>query len=74
MSSVITVDFEKWKAQQVAAGHSVVLDEFVFAYVPNLDPSKEINRNEKLPAQNQIVHRQAVNKTGLASENAVAYS
>ncbi|WP_237388470.1 phage tail-collar fiber domain-containing protein, partial [Xenorhabdus sp. Sc-CR9] len=74
MSSVITVDFEKWKAQQVAAGHSVVLDEFVFAYVPNLDPSKEINRSEKLPAQNQIVHRQAVNKTGLASENAVAYS
>ncbi|CEE91308.1 hypothetical protein XNA1_2030026 [Xenorhabdus nematophila str. Anatoliense] len=74
MSSVITVDFEKWKAQQVAAGHSVVLDEFVFAYVPNLDPSKEINRSEKLPAAQYIVHRQVVNKTGLASENAVAYS
>ncbi|PHM43762.1 phage tail protein [Xenorhabdus szentirmaii] len=74
MSSVITLDFEKWKAQQVAAGHSVVLDEFVFAHVPDLDPSKDIDRSEKLPAQNQIVHRQAVNKTGLASENAVAYS
>ncbi|MDC9595767.1 phage tail-collar fiber domain-containing protein [Xenorhabdus anantnagensis] len=74
MSSVITLDFEKWKAQQVAAGQPVVLDEFVFANVPNLDPSKDINRSEKLPAQSHIVHRQAVNKTGLASENAVAYS
>ncbi|SFN70212.1 phage tail protein [Xenorhabdus japonica] len=74
MSSVITADFEKWKAQQTAAGTTVILDEFVFANVPNLDPSKEISRSEKLPAANQIVHRQAVNKTGLASENAVAYS
>ncbi|PHM62001.1 phage tail protein [Xenorhabdus ishibashii] len=74
MSSVITLDFENWKAQQVAAGNPVVLDEFVFAYVPDLDPAQPINRNEKLPAQSHIVHRQAVNKTGLASENAVAYS
>ncbi|CDH02853.1 phage tail protein [Xenorhabdus bovienii] len=74
MSSVITLDFEKWKAQQTAAGNPVVLDEFVFAYVPDLDPSQGINRDEKLPADNHIVHRQAVNKTGLASENAVAYS
>ncbi|CDH06082.1 hypothetical protein XBO1_2110085 [Xenorhabdus bovienii str. oregonense] len=74
MSSVITLDFEQWKAQQIAAGNPVVLDEFVFAYVPDLDPSQAINRDEKLPADNHIVHRQAVNKTGLASENAVAYS
>ncbi|CDH32336.1 phage tail protein [Xenorhabdus bovienii] len=74
MSSVITLDFEKWKAQQTAAGNPVMLDEFVFAYVPDLDPSQGINRDEKLPADNHIVHRQAVNKTGLASENAVAYS
>ncbi|WP_416777197.1 phage tail protein [Xenorhabdus budapestensis] len=74
MSSVITLDFEKWKTQQVAAGKPVVLDEFVFAYVPDLDPAQTISRDEKLPAENQIVHRQSVNKTGLASENAVAYS
>ncbi|WP_052189423.1 MULTISPECIES: phage tail protein [Xenorhabdus] len=74
MSSVITTDFEKWKTQQVAAGNPVVLDEFVFAYVPDLDPAQPISRDEKLPAQSQIVHRQTVNKTGLASENAVAYS
>ncbi|MEX9952236.1 phage tail protein, partial [Providencia rettgeri] len=74
MASVITVAFENWKAQEAASGKAVLLDEFVFANVPNLDPAKPIDRNEKLPPANQIVHRQAVNKAGLASENAVAYS
>ncbi|MCG9941621.1 phage tail protein [Providencia rettgeri] len=74
MASVITVAFENWKAQEAASGKAVLLDEFVFANVPNLDPTKPIDRNEKLPPASQIVHRQAVNKAGLASENAVAYS
>lgn len=74
MSSVITLDFEHWKAQEAATGNPVVLDEFVFANIPGLDPTLPIDRNEKLPSENQIVHRQRVNKTGLASENAVAYS
>ncbi|WP_338234368.1 phage tail protein [Providencia rettgeri] len=74
MASIITVAFENWKAQEAASGKAVLLDEFVFANVPNLDPTQPIDRNEKLPPANQIVHRQAVNKAGLASENAVAYS
>lgn len=74
MSSVITTDFERWKAQGAALGKPVALNEFVFANVPGLDPSKDISRDEKLPPAGQIVHRQAVNKAGLASENAVAYS
>ena len=74
MASIITIAFEGWKAQEAASGKAVLLDEFVFANVPNLDPTKPIDRNEKLPPANQIVHRQAVNKAGLASENAVAYS
>ena len=74
MASVITLAFEGWKAQEAATGKPVLLNEFVFANVPNLDPTKPIDRNEKLPPANQIVHRQAVNKAGLVSENAVAYS
>lgn len=74
MSSVITTDFERWKAQEAALGKPVALNEFVFANVPGLDPSKDISRDEKLPPAGQIVHRQAVNKAGLASENAVVYS
>ena len=74
MSSVITTDFERWKAQEAALGKPVALNEFVFAYVPGLDLSEDISRDEKLPPDAQIVHRQGVSKTGLASENAVVYS
>ncbi|WP_238397873.1 MULTISPECIES: phage tail protein, partial [Photorhabdus] len=44
---------------ELAAGKPVVLDEFVFAYVPDLDPTLAINRDETLPAESHIVHRQA---------------
>lgn len=72
--SIITVAFEQWKAQEVLTGKIITLDEFVFAYVPGLDPSKPIDRNEGLPPSAQIKHRQAVNKTGVVNNNAVAYS
>ncbi|MEI9788376.1 phage tail protein [Moellerella wisconsensis] len=74
MSSIITLDFEHYKAQEAATGTPVILDEFVFALVPNLDPKKPIERTEQLPNEKYIVHRQTVNKSGLVSENAVAYS
>lgn len=74
MASVITTAFEHWKAEEAASGKPVLLDEFVFANIPNLDPNNPIDRNETLPPIHQIVHRQVVNKAGLASENAVAYS
>lgn len=72
--SVITVAFEQWKAQEVLTGKIITLDEFVFAHVPGLDPSKPIDRNEGLPPAAQIKHRQTVNKTGVVNNNAVAYS
>ncbi|MEY0514453.1 phage tail protein [Providencia manganoxydans] len=74
MSSVITLEFEHYKAQEAATGKPIILDEFVFALVPNLDPKKPIERTEQLPDVKHIVHRQAINKAGLVSENAVAYS
>lgn len=72
--SAITLAFERWKASATEAQQPVVLDEFVLANVPNLDPSKPIDRNEGLPDAKYIVHRQAVNKTGVVNQNAVAYS
>ena len=36
--TAITLAFEHWKAQQGATGEAVVLDEFVFANVPGLNP------------------------------------
>lgn len=72
--TVITQAFEALKAQE-AANHGVVtLDEFVFASVPNLNITDPISRTETLPPTAQIVHRQAVSKTGMVNSNAVVYS
>ncbi|HHG9946114.1 phage tail protein [Yersinia enterocolitica] len=72
--SIITTAFEQWKAQEAAGGNTVVVDEFVLALVPGLDPNAPIDRSEGLPPAGQIVHRQAVNKTGVVNQNAVVYS
>ncbi|MFO3907228.1 phage tail protein [Enterobacter hormaechei] len=72
--TVITQAFEALKAQEAANGGVVTLDEFVFASVPNLNISDPIDRSEGLPPAAQIVHRQAVSKTGMVNSNAVVYS
>ncbi|EJL7619367.1 phage tail protein, partial [Cronobacter sakazakii] len=36
--TVITLAFEQWKAQQGVTGEAILLDEFVFANVPGLNP------------------------------------
>lgn len=72
--AAITLAFEKFKAQEAAGGRTLILDEFVLANVPGLDPSAPVDRSEGLPPNEQIVHRQAVNTTGVVNEHAVAYS
>ncbi|MCE9890910.1 phage tail protein [Kluyvera intermedia] len=72
--TVITQAFETLKAQEAANGGVVTLDEFVFANVPDLNITDPIDRTEGLPPASQIVHRQAVSKTGMVNSNAVVYS
>ncbi|ECE2074217.1 phage tail protein [Salmonella enterica subsp. enterica serovar Tennessee] len=72
--TTITLAFEQWKAQQGATGELVLLDEFVFANVPGLDPDQPVDRNETLPPAEQIVHRQAVSRKGVVNDNAVVHS
>lgn len=72
--TAITFAFEQWKAKEATGGTRVVLDEFVFANVPGLDPNKPIDRKEGMPAAGNIVHRQSVNKTGVVNSNTVVYS
>ncbi|EBK7454680.1 phage tail protein [Salmonella enterica] len=72
--TTITRVFEQWKAQQGATGEPVLLDEFVFANVPGLDPDQPVDRNETLPPAEQIVHRQAVSRKGVVNDNAVVHS
>ncbi|EBB6844036.1 phage tail protein, partial [Salmonella enterica] len=72
--TTITLAFEQWKAQQGATGEPVLLDEFVFANVPGLDPDQPVDRNETLPPAEQIVHRQAISRKGVVNDNAVVHS
>lgn len=72
--TVITLAFERWKAQQAINNSAVVLDEFVLANVPNLDVESPIDRAEQFPEAKYIVHRQAVSAAGLVNENSVIYS
>ncbi|WP_275213493.1 phage tail protein [Citrobacter freundii] len=72
--TAITLAFEYWKAQQGATGEPVLLDEFVFANVPGLNPDIPVDRSEALPPVEQIVHRQPVTRTGVVNENGVVYS
>lgn len=72
--TAITLAFERWKAQQGATGEPVLLDEFVFANVPGLNPDTPIDRNEVLPPAAQIVHRQPVTRSGVVNENSVVFS
>ncbi len=72
--TAITKAFEQLKAEQAANGSVLVIDEFVFANIPGLDINEPINRDESWPANNQIVHRQDVSKTGMVNDNAVVYS
>lgn len=72
--TVITTAFEQLKAQQAVNSQPIALSEFVFANVPDLDTDAPIDRAEGLPDAAQIVHRQAVSRTGVVNENAVVYS
>lgn len=72
--TIITAAFESYLAGQIAAGEVVTLDEFVFAYIDGLDPATPISPDEVVPAKEDIVCRQAVDKTGVVNEDAVVYS
>lgn len=72
--AVITKAFSEWKAQQAVNNQPVTLDEFIFAYIPDLDVTKPIDNTEGIPSADKIVHRQAVSKSGVVNANSVVYS
>ncbi|MFK0666378.1 phage tail-collar fiber domain-containing protein [Aeromonas salmonicida] len=74
MSQIITNAFANYLQACLATQVPVVLDEFVLANIPNLDPSKPISPDQGLPPANQIVHRRAVDQRGRINNDAVAYT
>ncbi|MBL5884863.1 phage tail-collar fiber domain-containing protein [Lelliottia aquatilis] len=73
MSTAITLAFEAYLAAQTESQQPVVLDEFIFANVPGLDPEAPVDPAEGIP-QTQIVWRQAVDKSGVINGDTVVYS
>ncbi|WP_145481971.1 phage tail-collar fiber domain-containing protein [Yersinia aldovae] len=74
MATVITRAFEHWQAQQVLNNLPARPDTIIFAHVPGLDPTADINPDEGIPADGQIVHRDVVAQYGMINDSAVAYS
>ncbi|CFW61914.1 TPA: phage tail protein [Yersinia enterocolitica] len=74
MATVITRAFEHWQAGQVLNNLPARPDTIIFAHVPGLDHTAEINPDEGIPADGQIVHRDVVAQYGLINDSAVAYS
>ncbi|EEB5699396.1 hypothetical protein GN496_25445 [Salmonella enterica] len=72
--TTITSAFNRFRAQEFAGGRRVILDEFVLAFLPDLDTTAQPDPETILPDEKFIVHRQATDRTGMVNENTVAYS
>lgn len=74
MSQIITNAFSRYWQECLTNQTPVVLDEFVLANVPDLDPDAAINPDSGLPPAGLIVHRHAVDQRGRINNDAVAYT
>ncbi len=74
MSQIITNAFASYLQASLANQTPVVLDEFVLANIPGMDPNKPISPDLGLPPAGQIVHRHAVDQRGRINNDAVAYT
>lgn len=74
MSQIITNAFSRYWQECLTTQVPVVLDEFVLANVPNLDPAAPIDPDSGLPPAGQIVHRHKVDQRGRINNDAVAYT
>ena len=72
--SILTNALSAYKAEQEAAGLPVILDEFIFALIPGLDPETPIDPNETIPPEAQIQGRFPVSAKGVINPDAVVYS
>ncbi|MEI8594042.1 phage tail-collar fiber domain-containing protein [Photobacterium sp. Hal280] len=72
--TAIPFEFERYLQSQISAGTGPDMNEMIFAYIPGLDASQPIDRNQGLPPSNQWVHQQDIDQLGKMGDNALAYS
>ncbi|HGE6049842.1 TPA: phage tail protein [Vibrio cholerae] len=72
--TAIPLQFEKYMQNQISVGKAPDMNEMIFAYIPNLDPSQPIDRNQGLPAVSTWVYQQDIDQEGKLGDNALVYS
>lgn len=72
--TAIPLQFEKYLQNQISVGKAPDMNEMIFAYIPNLDPSQPIDRSQGLPAVSTWVHQQDIDQVGKLGDNALVYS
>ncbi|WP_306694915.1 phage tail protein, partial [Vibrio sp. A14(2019)] len=72
--TAIPLQFEKYLQNQISIGQGPDMNEMIFAYIPDLDPSQPIDRNQGLPDVSLWVYQQNIDQEGKLGENALVYS
>ncbi|GEK13212.1 phage tail-collar fiber domain-containing protein [Aliivibrio fischeri] len=72
--TILTNAFATYKAQCETENKPIVMNEFVFALVPDQDINDPINPDEILPPDNQIKGRFPISQKGMINPDAVVYS
>jgi hypothetical protein len=72
--TVIPYQFERYLVDRIDSGLAPDMNEFVFAYIPNLDVDTVIDRNTGIPDESVIVYRQDVDQVARLDDNTIIYS
>ncbi len=72
--TAIPLEFERYLQNQMSAGDAPDMNEMIFAYIPRLDPSQPIDRENGLPDASLWVYQQDIEQVGKLGNNALAYS
>ena len=72
--TAIPLEFERYLQNQMSAGEAPDMNEMIFAYIPRLDPSQPIDRENGLPDASLWVYQQDIEQVGKLGNNALAYS
>lgn len=72
--SIIPLQFEQYMQNKISVGSAPDMNEMIFAYLPGLDLTLPINRDQGLPDAATWVHQQDIDQAGKVGNNALAYS
>ncbi|TYC97409.1 phage tail protein, partial [Vibrio anguillarum] len=72
--TAIPNEFAKYMQNQISVGLATDMNEMIFAYIPNLDPSQPIDLTQGLPNVATWVHQQNIDQLGKLGDNALVYS